>query len=198
MKKLLAIMLASVMVLSLAACGGSAPAADAAAPAAAEEAAPAADGSAAAPASDSGKTVINVMAFTDEVPNMLKRYCKLNPDFGSKYEIKETIIATTDGLYQPALDAALAAGGAEAPDIYAAEAAFILKYSQGDAAGFAASYEDLGIDVASATKAADIAQYTIDIGTRPADGKLVGLGYQSTGGKELLYILLKNVVAKRD
>ena len=182
MKKLLAIMLASVMVLSLAACGGSAPAADAAAPAAAEEAAPAADGSAAAPASDSGKTVINVMAFTDEVPNMLKRYCELNPDFGSKYEIKETIIATTDGLYQPALDAALAAGGAEAPDIYAAEAAFILKYSQGDAAGFAASYEDLGIDVASATKEADIAQYTIDIGTRPADGKLVGLGYQSTGG----------------
>ncbi len=178
MKKLLAVMIALVMVLSLCACGGSA--APAASGAASGEAAPAASGEAAT--SDSGKTVINVMAFTDEVPNMLKRYCELNPDFGSKYEIKETIIATTDGLYQPALDAALAAGGAEAPDIYAAEAAFILKYSQGDAAGFAAAYDDLGIDVASATKEADIAQYTIDIGTRPADGKLVGLGYQSTGG----------------
>lgn len=182
MKKLLAVVLTLAMVLSLCACGGAAPAA------ASGEAAPAAaaSGEAAAPAAaettDSGKTVINVMAFTDEVPNMLKKYCELNPDFGSKYEIKETIIATTDGLYQPALDAALQAGGAEAPDIYAAEAAFILKYSQGDASAFAAGYDDLGIDVPTALKEADIAQYTVDIGTRPADGKLVGLGYQSTGG----------------
>lgn len=32
-----------------------------------------------------------------------------------------------------------------------------------------------------AIKDADIAQYTVDIGTNP-DGKVVGLGYQATGG----------------
>ena len=58
----------------------------------------------------------------------------------------------------------------------------MLKYAQGDACEYAAAYEDLGIDVAAAIEAADIAQYTIDIGTRPSDGKLVGLGYQATGG----------------
>jgi multiple sugar transport system substrate-binding protein len=128
---------------------------------------------------DPNVKVINVMSFTDEVPKMIEKYKELHPDFD--YEIKTTIIATTDGLYQPALDQALAGGGADAPDIYCAESAFILKYSQGDASQFAASYKDLGIDVDTLVKEADIAQYTIDIGTNP-DGQLVGLGYQATGG----------------
>ncbi len=154
MKKVLALALALCMVLSLCAISASA----------------------------DGKITINVMTFTDEVPGMINRYMELHPEFAEKYEIKTTITATTDGLYQPALDQALAAGGADAPDIYCAESAFVLKYCQGDAAEFAAPYEDLGIDVAAETAAADIAQYTIDIGTRPSDGKLVGLGYQATGG----------------
>jgi len=124
--------------------------------------------------------VINLYAFTDEVPTMLQHYIDTHPEFG--YKLNTTIIATTDGLYQPALDQALTAGGADAPDIYCAEAAFILKYAQGDMASYAAAYDDLGIDTAAAIKAADIAQYTVDIGTRPADGKVVGLGYQATGG----------------
>ena len=124
--------------------------------------------------------VINLYAFTDEVPTMLQHYIGTHPEFG--YKLNTTIIATTDGLYQPALDQALTAGGADAPDIYCAEAAFILKYAQGDMASYAAAYDDLGIDTAAAIKAADIAQYTVDIGTRPADGKVVGLGYQATGG----------------
>jgi hypothetical protein len=131
-------------------------------------------------ASAESKGVINLYTFTDEVPKMLARYLELNPDFG--YTINPTIIATTDGLYQPALDQALAAGGADAPDMYCAESAFVLKYTQGDMASYAAPYAELGINVAEETKAADIAQYTIDIGTRPADGQLVGLGYQATGG----------------
>ena len=131
-------------------------------------------------ASAEASKVINVYAFTKEVPDMINRYIELNPDFG--YTVNATIIATTDGLYQPALDQALAAGGADAPDLYACESAFVLKYTQGDMSSFAAPYADLGIDVAAETKAADIAQYTIDIGTRPSDGALVGLGYQATGG----------------
>ena len=123
--------------------------------------------------------VINVYAFTDEVPNMINKFVETHPDFG--YTINPTIIATTDGAYQPALDQALQAGGDDAPDIYCAEAAFVLKYTQGDASGYAMPYEDLGIDVAAELEAADIAQYSVDIGTNP-DGKVVGLGYQATGG----------------
>jgi len=179
MKKLIALLLALVMVLSMTACGGSS------APAATEAPkadAPAAEAPAEAPAADSGKTVLNVWSFTEEVPNMIARYLELNPDFAEKYEIKTTIIATTDGLYQPALDQALAGGGEDAPDLYCAEAAFILKYAQGDAAKYAAPYADLGIDIDADIKAADIAQYSVDIGTRPDDGAVVALGYQATGG----------------
>lgn len=50
------------------------------------------------------KTVLNVWSFTNEVPNIIKRYLEFNPDFAAKYEIMETIIATTDDAYQPALD----------------------------------------------------------------------------------------------
>ena len=135
-------------------------------------------GTSTATVADSDK-IINVWAFTDEVPGMIEKYIEEHPDFG--YDINTTIIATTDGAYQPALDQALASGGSDAPDIYCAEAAFVLKYTQGDAAQYATPYEELGIDVDQAIKDADIAQYTVDIGTN-ADGKVVGLGYQATGG----------------
>jgi len=128
------------------------------------------------------KKVINLWSFTDEVPKMLEKYKALNPKFADAYDIKTTIIATTDGAYQPALDQALMGGGKDAPDLFCAESAFVLKYTQGDAAKYAAPYKDLGIDVASLLKKADIAQYTIDIGTNPATKQLVGLGYQATGG----------------
>ncbi|MDF2845005.1 MAG: putative secreted protein [Herbinix sp.] len=128
---------------------------------------------------DENVKVINVWSFTDEVPKMLEKYKELHPDF--PYEIKTTIIATTEGQYQPALDLALSGGGADAPDIFCAESAFVLKYTQGDASQYAATYKDLGIDVDKLLKEADIAQYTVDIGSN-TDGNLVGLGYQATGG----------------
>lgn len=122
---------------------------------------------------------INLWAFTDEVPNMINKYVELHPDFD--YEINTTIIATTEGQYQPALDSALAAGGADAPDMYCAEAAFVLKYTQGEAAQYALPYADLGIDVNNMIDEAQIAQYSVDIGTN-SDGNVVALGYQATGG----------------
>ncbi len=132
------------------------------------------------PALAESKETLNVWSFTDEVPKQIEKFMEQNPDFAAKYDLKTTIIATTDGAYQPALDQALAAGGADAPDIYCAEAAFVLKYTQGDAAQFAAPYKDLGIDLAN-VEAAQIAPYTVDIGTNP-NGDLVALGYQATGG----------------
>ena len=132
-------------------------------------------------ASDSGSSAgtINVWAFTDEVPGMIEKFKETHPDFA--YDINPVIIATTEGAYQPALDQALVAGGSEAPDIYCAEAAFVLKYTQGDMSSYACPYDDLGIDTAKEIADAQIAQYTVDIGTNP-EGKVVGLGYQATGG----------------
>lgn len=123
------------------------------------------------------KVVINLWTFTDEIPKMTEKYLATYPD--RNVEFNPTIIATTEGAYQPALDQALAAGGKDAPDIYATEAAFVLKYTQGDASSFAANYADLGL-TDQMVKDAGIAQYTIDIGSK--DGQLKGLGYQATGG----------------
>ena len=179
MKKTIAIVLSLVLALAtLAACAPAPAAVETATEAPATEAAT--EAPAATEAAAAGDKVINIYTFTDEVPKMLDKYIATHPDFG--YTINATIIATTDGLYQPALDQALAAGGKDAPDMYCAESAFVLKYTQGDMSSYAAKYADLGIDVAAETKAADIAQYTIDIGTRPSDSALVGLGYQATGG----------------
>ena len=126
-----------------------------------------------------GSEKINLWSFTDEIPKMVGQYVKQKPEFGEKYTVECTIIATDGGAYQTALDNALVAGGDTAPDMYAAEAAFILKYSQGDMAKFASTYKDLGIDVDAKIKEADIAKYTIEVGSR--NGDLVALGYQATG-----------------
>lgn len=128
---------------------------------------------------DESVTKLNLWSFTEEVPNMMTRYKELFPD-RAKVEIVPTIIATTDGAYQPALDQALAGGGSDAPDIYCAEAAFVKKYTQGDASSYAATYKSLGIDVEALIKESDIANYAVEIGTRGND--VVGLGYQATGG----------------
>lgn len=176
MKKLIASVLCACMISSLLVGCGDKTTTPPATDEGTEE--PAAEEPAQEPAA-TGDNVINLWAFTDEVPTMVEKFLEQNPDFG--YEVNSTIIATTDGAYQPALDQALASGGKDAPDIYCAEAAFVLKYTQGDASQYAAAYEDLGIDVASEIETADIAQYTVDIGTNP-DGKVVALGCQATGG----------------
>jgi len=126
-----------------------------------------------------GPVTINLWSFTDEIPGMVDKYIASHPDCG--FTVNTTIIATTEGAYQPALDQALMSGGADAPDIYAAEAAFILKYSQGDMQQYAMPYKDLGIDIDAKIKAAEIAPYTVDIGSNTS-GQVDALGYQTTGG----------------
>lgn len=128
-----------------------------------------------------GPETINLWSFTNEVPGMVEKYIELNPEYGEDYTVVCTIIGTSNGGYQPALDAALEAGGDIAPDIYTAESGFVIKYTQGSMSSYAMPYEDLGIDVDGEIEAAQIAQYTIDAGTNNS-GDIVGLAYQSTGG----------------
>lgn len=163
-----------VMTSALAACGGNSKTTNSTA----DSNQPAKTNNTSGESKGSGeKVTINLWSFTDEIPNMTKKYLEVHPD--ANVEFKTTVIATTDGAYQPALDQALAGGGKDAPDIYAAEAAFVLKYTQGDASSYAANYADLGLDDQK-VKDAGIAQYSVDIGSK--DGELKGLGYQATGG----------------
>ena len=186
-KKVIALLLTAAMGSSLlAGCGSSSGTAASSTADSTSGAAASSDAGASAAASTGSSTVaagskgvINLWAFTDEVPKMVDKFIEAHPDFG--YTVNPTIIATTDGAYQPALDAALQAGGEKQPDIYCAEAAFILKYSKGDMQDYAMPYKDLGIDVDKETKAAQIAQYTMDIGSNTS-GDIDALGYQATGG----------------
>lgn len=182
MKRILSVALAIVMVLSiLAACGGnnsgSSSSGNSSSGSGSSSSGSSSSGSSSSGGGSGEKIVINLWSFTDEIPNMTTKYLELFPD--KNVEFNTTTIPTTEGAYQPALDQALAAGGSDAPDIYAAEAAFILKYSQGDASDFAANYADLGL-TDDMVKEAGIAQYTVDIGSK--DGQLRALGYQATGG----------------
>ena len=132
-------------------------------------------------ASAGGKETINLWSFSEEIPNMALRYLELNPEFADKYHIEVTVIGMGGGGYQQALDQALLGGGADAPDIYVLEAAFALKYTQGELAEYAMTYDDLlGIDTKAAVAEAQIAPYITDIGTRGND--IVALGPQATGG----------------
>lgn len=125
------------------------------------------------------KTTINLWSFTDEIIGMFNKYLELHPEVAEKVELNTTMINNDGDAYVNAIDLALADGTV---DIYGAEAAYVFKYAQGDASEYAASYEELGIDVEKAVADAEIAPYTVEIGTRPADGKVVALGYQATGG----------------
>ncbi|WP_081757013.1 ABC transporter substrate-binding protein [Gorillibacterium massiliense] len=180
MKRTIAGVSAVLMMSSVfAACGGNSDSKESSSPAESSNAAATASPSTTPVVNSvgSGKVTINLWSFTDEIPNMTKKYIETHPN--ADVTFKTTVIATTDGAYQPALDQALAAGGKDAPDIYAAESAFVLKYTQGDASDFAANYADLGL-TDQLVKDAGIAQYSVDIGSK--DGKLKGLGYQATGG----------------
>ena len=120
------------------------------------------------------RVAINVMSFISDVPGMIEEY---QMSSGADWALNTTIIATTDGMYQPALNDMLADGEV---DIFAAEAAFVLDYSKGDISKYAAPYEDFIEDFDNKLKDADIAEYTSTIGSND-EGKIIALGYQSNG-----------------
>ncbi len=124
--------------------------------------------------------VIHVMSFTDEVPNMVQTYLDMHPELG--YTMKCTIVSTIYDEYRPALDEMLKYGGEDAPDIYSLEAAFVAKYTKGDMSSYAASYDELGIQTDKMIQESKTATYAVEVGTRPTDGEVVALPYQSGAG----------------
>ncbi len=122
--------------------------------------------------------VIRLYSYTDEVPDIARIYFEMHPD----YELEITILSSVGGNYQQTLDYKLRNGDVDAPDIYVAEQNFVVNYIKEDMAEYAASYEELGIDVNNLIVDAQIAPYAYQVGTRPSDGKIIGLPYQSTAG----------------
>ncbi|GHV34092.1 hypothetical protein FACS18949_09520 [Clostridia bacterium] len=124
---------------------------------------------------------INLWAFTNELPlafDKYKEYYKTKNGKDFPYNVNVTQISDQDNQFINAIDPAFA-GGDNVPDLYIAESAFVLKYTQGDFAKYAATYKSLGIDVEKEIKDAGIAPYTVEIGRRSSDGEVVGLGYQT-------------------
>jgi len=130
---------------------------------------------------DATKEDLSVWAFTTEIPNAIARYVEMNPDSQvANFNIVPTIKTDWSGDYEEAIQPALEQGGKNAPDLYVAEQAFVLKYTQGDYSSFAATYTDLGIeDVEGKITAAQLAKYAVDAGRR--NGDVVGLRFQETG-----------------
>ena len=125
-----------------------------------------------------GPEKILLWSFSDDEFKMVGQYIKQNPEFGKKYTVKAVIISE-EGRYDEALRNALVGGGDEAPDIYAIKESYISQYAQGEFSKFAATYKDLGIDVDTKIKEAEIAPYIVEAGTR--NGEVVALSYMSTG-----------------
>ena len=135
MKKLIALLMALVMVFALCACGQTAaPAAqEAAEPAAEAEAAaeePAAEAAAEEPAE--GK-VFNIYAWNEEFKGFFEKYYTVPEGV----EVNWVIVPSDNGAYQDALDAALLnqadAADDEKVDMFLAEADYILKYVDSEA-----------------------------------------------------------------
>lgn len=136
--------------------------------------------------------IINVYAISGEILGIIGKFLELHPDF--TYTINRVlpeIDANNTVVPVSSLDHALSGSGA--PDVYLAEAEIVTRYTQGEMSGYALSYEDLGIDVRTKIAEADIAQYTVDIGTRPCDNAVVGLSYKSSGGA----FLYRRSIAKK-
>lgn len=114
-----------------------------------------------------GKTVLNVWSFTNEIMTMGVAFEKIHPDVDVVY----SMIPMTSGEYQTKLKAAL--GTADVPDVIALEASFVKEYVEAD---FLA---DLG-DLLPAAEAAQTYPFVIDVGTN--EGVTKAFAYQATPG----------------
>lgn len=128
-----------------------------------------------------GAIEIKLYTMSPEVAGMVKVFMTNNPDMSAKYTVTAMICQNTNKAYETRLNAALTAGGAGAPDIYVAESDYILPYTKGAFAQYAAPYSDFIDDFSGKMNNAELAKYTVELGMNN-DGKTVALAYQNTGG----------------
>ena len=168
MKKLMAMLLALVMVLSLAACGSStaAPATTEAPKAetpAATEAAPTTEA-----AAEEGK-VFNIYAWNEEFKGFFEKYYTVPEGITVNWIINPN----ADGVYQDKLDEALLnqanAAADDKIDMFLAEADYILKYTDSE---YTQDVEALGV-----TDFSNAYEYTVQAAS-DANGTVKGVSFQ--------------------
>ena len=167
MKKLMAMLLALVMVLSLAACGG-----NTAAPAATEAPkadAPAADAAPATEAAAEEGKVFNIYAWNEEFKGFFEKYYTVPEGV----TVNWIITPSENGAYQEKLDQALLnqenAAADDKVDLFLAEADYIQKYTGSD---FTQDVTKLGVTDFSNTYA-----YTVQCAS-DANGVVKGVSFQ--------------------
>ena len=167
MKKLMAMLLALVMVLSLAACGG-----NTAAPAATEAPkadAPAADAAPATEAAAEEGKVFNIYAWNEEFKGFFEKYYTV-PD---GVTVNWIINPSDGGVYQDKLDEALLnqenAAADDKVDMFLAEADYILKYTDTD---YTQDIQALGV-----TDFSNTYEYTVQAAS-DSNGAVKGVSFQ--------------------
>lgn len=120
------------------------------------------------------KIVLNVWSFTNEFQGMIEKYYAPNHP---EIEFNFVIYPTDGGEYTSKVDTLMAtdAAGAEAPDIFTLEAAFVKKYVQSD---WTADLKDVGFTDEEFAPAIPV---MLQIGQNSA-GVQKGLSWQSTPG----------------
>lgn len=128
-----------------------------------------------------GSEEINLWSYSQDIPDYVEEYCRLNPDFESEYTVNVTVIRSDTTAYNQALDKALETGVSQAPDLFVTDLEYCYKYSKGVMSDYVLTYEDLGIDCDEKIAQADIAQFIVDLGSNRY-GDVVGLGVEAFGG----------------
>ncbi len=176
-KKLVAFLLVSVMVLSLAACGNSDEKSDEKSEGAAETS-DKNDSSASDTKSENEGKVLRIYAWNEEFQSRFNDYFVTSGKLPEDVEVEWVITPNADNAYQNKLDAdLLSQDGSEEPiDIFLIEADYALKYVDSD---YTLDVKgDIGLtddDLASQYK------YTKEIAT-DSDGVLKGVTWQATPG----------------
>ncbi len=178
MKKLISLLLVSILIFSLAGCASTAPVSQTEAPATSNEPA-AAPTENAEPAATAGK-VYNIYCWNEEFQTRFKDYFEAAGLIPEGVTVNWVITPSDGGAYQTKLDEALLAQKDAAPDdkvdLFLIEADYALKYVNSDYS--ANIYTDVGLTEADT---ADMYQYTKDICT-DASGNLKGVSWQACPG----------------
>ncbi len=124
-------------------------------------------------ASSAGESVINIYSCDPEAEDIFTEYHRINPGFRYKFNC----FPDGNGAYFRQVISELEKGGGNTMDIYCIPGWYAREFIKGDYSGYACTYKELGVDVDTALKKADIPQYAIDAGTNP-DGELVTLPYE--------------------
>ncbi len=126
--------------------------------------------------------VIRVMAYTDELLNLVQRYLDMHPELGYTVEMAYPNWATANIDYDGFLEDMLTGEYEVMPDIYGLDENHVGKYIKGSMSPYAATYDELGILTDQMIRESEIAPYAVAAGTRPGDEEVVALPYQSGAG----------------